>query len=319
MTPVRLDTPPRPDGVTTWDEYVAALRTLRLWAGARGDAELAAAAPGLTVAAVRGVLGDHRRAVPDRRAAELIVRACLLLRERPEDEIAAEQRVWRAAWDGVLTATRRPARPAGNGRVTAIAAGVLLPAATGVVVNLATSNTGNWRAWGAVALVLVAHAALLAVVPARWAREPLPAALASALAVAVTVGLVLALPAGPPPPAPEPDARATGRATPAPCLREPVRPKIIRPDDPDLGRTWADGYVCPNHPAPVHLGPDVTTARAGLLKTTRSIFLCTVSRRDGYWYRTVADTDDANNGWGYVAQAYITSPHPIPGLPACPG
>ncbi|MCK2220130.1 hypothetical protein MF672_040990 [Actinomadura sp. ATCC 31491] len=311
-----LDSPPRPDGVTTWEEYVAALRTLRLWAGARGDAELAANAPGLTVAEVRRVLGETRRAVPDRRAAELIVRACLLLREWPEEEIGAEQRVWRAAWDGVLAAVHRPR----GGRGRAVAAGVLLPAVTGVAVNLATSNTGDPWAWGAVGLVLVAHASLLAAGPARWVREPVLVGTASAVAVAVTVALVLAFDAAAPPPASR-AALPSGSPPPAPeaCRETPVRPAIIRPDDPDLRRTWRFGYSCPNDPAPVHLGPDATTRTTGLLKTTVSLFLCRTGKAGRYWYRTVADVAYEGRGWGYVSEAYVHAPHPVPGLAPCPG
>jgi len=319
--PVPTGSPPCPDGVTTWEEYVSALRTLRLWAGARGDGDLAAVVPGLTAAAVRGVLGEARRAVPDRRAVDLVVRACLLLRERPDEEIAAEQRRWRAAWDKVFAAVEVRRREPRSGRARGVAATVLLPAVTGVVVNLATSNTGNWWAWCAVTTVLVAHVSLLSLGPVRWVREPVPAVLASAVAIAVTVGLVLLLTVLPPPTdLGKPGARIIAPKTLKPCGTGKAAEFIGRPRDPDFHLTWEMGYVCPNLAAPVHVGPHATTRRAGSLNgSSGSIFLCQVKESDGYWYRTAADRKDANNGWGYVAQGYIDSAHPVPGLPACPG
>ncbi|TMR94714.1 hypothetical protein [Nonomuraea basaltis] len=320
-----LPLPPRPDDARTWEEYVAALRTLRLWAGARDDAELAGAVPGLTAGEVGEVLGERRKAVPDRRVSELIVRACLLMRERSEEEIAAERAVWRAAWDQVLAAGRQGRRP--KGRAPAIAGGVLLPAVTGVVVNLATSNTRNPWAWGAVALVLVVHASLLAAGPVRWAREPVLAGIASVAAVTVTVGLVLALvpkvrtagPAlGPTPPTAAPVAVPQ---THLPCVRDYAATYFSRPAlDPESGRTWTVGYACENLPAPVHAGPDAATTQVGVLDQgdPRSIFFCVVRVGDTHWYRTAADKKWVGKGWGYVPQEYVRAAHPVRQLPACP-
>ncbi|MFC4113234.1 hypothetical protein [Nonomuraea zeae] len=296
--------PPRPDGATTWDDYVTSMRTLRVWAGARDDAELAAAVPALTAQAIRGVLGEHRRAVPDRRTAELIVRACLLLRECSEPEIAKEQALWRAAWDRVLGAQTRPPRP--QGRAAAIAAGVLLPAVTGVVINLASSNTRNPLAWGALGLLLVIHSSVLMVGTSRWSRLALPAGVASVVAVAVTAGLLFL-----PPPREEPQF-ACRKADPALYIRSPVR-------DPGLGTTWTEGYACQNTRAPVYAEPGAGGLQTGVLRQALNIFLCVVERDGQHWYRTAADEKRADSGWGYVSEQYILAAHPVDGLVTCPG
>ncbi|MEV0380413.1 hypothetical protein [Nonomuraea sp. NPDC050643] len=288
--------PPRPGDARTWEAYVDRLRTLRLWAGAQDD-ELAGAVPELSVEAIGGVLGERRAATPDRRATDQIVRACLLLRDCSEEEIARERALWRAAWDRVLAGDG--VRPS-SGRARRVAGGVLLPAVTGVVGNLATSNMANPWTWGALGLVVAAHAALLLAGPSRWFGGPLPVVVAVLAAAAVIAALLLA-------PRSRPEI-ACAPGDPASYVTPPVR-------DPGLGITWQTGHVCPNRPATVYSAAGRVTGR---LLTRVSLFLCWVETRDGHWYRTVADEAVADRGWGYVSEQHVHATHPVPGMDACP-
>jgi hypothetical protein len=295
--------PPRPDDTLTWDGYVASLRTLRIWAGARDDAELAAAVPDLTAQAIHEVLGERRHAVPDRRAAEQIVRACLLLRGCSEEKIAQEQAEWRAAWDRVLGAgTRKPKPP--QGRAATIAASVLLPAVTGVVINLASSDTGDPWAWGALALLLAIHASVLLVGSSRWGRVALPAGVASVVAVAVTAGLLLVL-----------QERPQAACRPAAAAEFIKGPAVDR----GLGVTWETGFACQNVRAPVHAEPSATSIRTGLLRPAVNILFCVTERDGEHWYRTAADEEKVGGGWGYVSERHVLAGHPVPDLVTCAG
>ncbi|TDC86694.1 hypothetical protein E1292_47540 [Nonomuraea deserti] len=320
--------PPRPDAAMTWAGYVAGLRALRAWAGARDDAELAAAVPGLTVRAIDDVLGERHAAVPDRRTSELVVRACLLVRGGSDEEIAGEQALWRSAWDRVHGAEQDPSAqgrargpergpgkrgrargaeqdPGRQGRTLKVAVSVLFPAVTGLAGNLATGNMHDPWLWGALATVLAVHAGLLLAGPSRWFRTPLRAAAASLVAVVVTGCLVLApvSPGGPP---------ACAKADPRTSIKPPV-------EDPDLGVTWERGFACENAGGTVHAGPGAATAKVGRLdREGPDVFLCVVEAGDGHWYRTVADEPWANGGWGYISQAHVRAQHPVPGIPPCP-
>ncbi|TDC05902.1 hypothetical protein E1267_17985 [Nonomuraea longispora] len=295
--------PPRPDAAMTRDGYVAGLRALRAWAGAPGDAELAAAVPGLAAHTIDDVLGEGRTDIPDRRTSEQIVRACLLVRGRSDEEIAQEQALWRTAWDRVHGAEQDPAP---RGRTFKVALSLLFPAVTGVAGNLATSNLHNPWVWGALAAVLAVHAGLLLAGPSRWVRGPLRVAAASLAAVVVTGCLVL-VPVSP--------------GTPPACWRADPRTYIKPPvDDPDLGVTWEKGFACQNAGGTVHAGPGAATTKVGRLdREGPGIFLCVVEADDGHWYRTMADESWANRGWGYIPQAHVRAEHPVPGMAPCPG
>jgi hypothetical protein len=301
--------PPRPDDTKSWDDYVGRLRLLRTWSGATTDGELAGMVPALTVRGIADVLGERRLAVPDRRGAALVVRACLLLRGCSEQEIAAEQAGWHDAWDLIVTAGQDREPPRAPGRPPMLTpgavAGVLFPVLTGVIVNIATSNTGNILAWAATAVVLAANLSLLAVPrPSRF-RKPLLAGIASGAVLAVAVAVFLQ------PHSTGDSPLACAKADPAKYIKPPVR-------DPGLGVTWRAGYACENSQAPVYRETSTASTYVGTLyKAHASVFLCVAGRAGDLWYRTVADSGTIDHGWGYISQDHINAVHPVPGMPSC--
>jgi hypothetical protein len=204
---------------------------------------------------------------------------------------------------GTGTRERKPWGPASK-----IAASVLLPAVTGVVINVASSNARNPWAWGALGLLLATHASVLLVGTSRWRRVALAAGVAAVVAVTVTIGLVLV-----PPPREETPA-ACPKVDPAKFIAAPVK-------DPGLGVTWEVGYACENARALVFAEPSDSSRQVGVLYQGQplSVFLCWVERGGEHWYRTAADEKRADNGWGYVSATYVRAAHPISGMVSCPG